>query len=118
MTLTSAIENVLNLQKHWTANKTTDMGNRGEIIRNTIPELLKPLAERYGLKAEGGSGIGKNNRVPWVRVFNPAFSPSPTGGWYAAFLFAADGSAVFLSLNQGTTDRSDGTTTRKVYRFS
>ena len=33
----------------------------------------------------------------------PVFRPVATDGWYVVFLFAADGSAVFLSLNQGTT---------------
>jgi hypothetical protein len=38
----------------------------------------------------------------------PEWSPKATEGWYVVYLFAADGSAVFLSLNQGTTDWING----------
>jgi 5-methylcytosine-specific restriction enzyme MrcB-like protein len=61
-----------------------------------------------GSTVQGGAGAGYNNRVAWVRVFRPDLSPTPRDGWYVVFLFAADGSAVSLSLNQGTTDWSSG----------
>jgi hypothetical protein len=80
------------------------MQQRGELVRTTIPALIQPIAARYGYSVQGKDGAGRKTRVAWVRVFRPDLSPKATEGWYAVFLFAADGSAVFISLNQGTTD--------------
>jgi 5-methylcytosine-specific restriction protein B len=106
--LREAMQSVLELQKHWTAHTTPDMQERGLLIRNRIPALLEPIADVRHFKVEGSAGAGSNSRVPWVRVFRLDMSPSPQKGWYAVFLFAADGGAVFLSLIQGTTDWSGG----------
>src|SRR5438874_4801294 len=54
------------------------------------------------MKIGGSDGKGKKTRVPWVRLYDPRFSPRATKGWYVVFLFAADGSSLFVSLNQGT----------------
>ncbi|MET0886820.1 MAG: DUF3578 domain-containing protein [Mycetocola sp.] len=58
------------------------------------------------LAVKASNGVGNNARVPWVRVFDPAQSPSPTSGWYIVLLVAADGSSAALSLNQGVTKLS------------
>jgi hypothetical protein len=115
VTLSQALEEVLKYQRSWTAIKTPDMEARGRLIRNTIPELLSESASASGYKVEGSAGAGSNNRVPWVRIFHPKLSPKPTEGWYAVFLFAADASAVFLSLNQGTTSWANGRGTPKEH---
>ncbi len=106
--LQDAMESVLELQIHYKAHTTPEMQARGELIRNRIPALLRLIADGRQLKVQGGSGAGSNNRVPWVRVYSPDMSPSPQDGWYAAILFATDGSAAFISLIQGTTDWSKG----------
>jgi hypothetical protein len=38
-----------------------------------------------------------------MRVFSTSRSPAATKGWNVVYLFAFDGTFVFLSLNQGTT---------------
>src|SRR5262249_19638557 len=106
--LREALQSVLELQKYWTAHTTPEMQERAILVRNRIPLFLEPVADAWQFKVQGGPGSGSNNRVPWVRVFNPELSPSPQEGWYAVLLFAADGATVFLSLNQGTTDWSGG----------
>ena len=107
-TLQDSLKSVLSLQGKWSAENPPPMQERGELIRNGIPALLKPLALKHGMTVEGSDGIGNKNRVPWVRIYNPRFSPSAMEGWYVVFLIAADGSAVFLSLNQGTTKLLNG----------
>ena len=42
--------------------------------------------------------------MPWARLFDRRQSPTPRSGWYLVYLFAADGSSVALSLNQGVTE--------------
>ncbi|MEU7006771.1 DUF3578 domain-containing protein [Streptomyces sp. NPDC046332] len=58
---------------------------------------------RDALGIEGPDGTGLKTEVPWVRVYDPAMSPSATTGWYAVYLFSGTGDRVYLFLNQGTT---------------
>jgi 5-methylcytosine-specific restriction protein B len=106
--LTQAIETVLKLQHQWTAVKTPAMDERGELIRSTIPRLLRPLADGRSHEVQGSSGAGSNNRVPWVRIYRPELSPSPQEGWYVVLLFSANGAALYLALTQGTTEWGKG----------
>src|ERR1051325_1974153 len=109
-----ALDAVLNLQPQWTANSTPAMKERGELIRKKVPYILGELLGgiQHGsadLKVEGSDGRGSKNKVPWVRLFSKSSSPRATSGLYLVFLFSFDGSAVFLSLNQGvlgTANRS------------
>lgn len=52
--------------------------------------------------------MGTTAEVPWVAIYPPGSSASAQSGFYAVYLFAADGSAVYLSLNQGTERVQDG----------
>jgi hypothetical protein len=101
-TLQDSLKSVVSLQRNWSALNTAAMRERGEIIRNRLPAQLEELSQRCGMEVEGSDGAGSKNRVPWVRLYDPRLSPNAKEGWYVVFLFAADGSAVFLSLNQGT----------------
>lgn len=49
-----------------------------------------------------GAGKGVIAHVPWVAIFRPGVRVSVQRGIYLVYLFAYDGSAVYLSLNQGT----------------
>jgi 5-methylcytosine-specific restriction enzyme MrcB-like protein/dynein-related subfamily AAA family protein len=106
--LKDSLKAVLGLQGNWSAANTQPMQVRGGLVRNRIPGLLSELSERYGFEVEGRDGTGKKTRVPWVRLYDSGLSPSATDGWYVVYLFATDGSAVFLSLNQGTTKFMNG----------
>jgi hypothetical protein len=108
------IEEVLNLQPKFAAANTPDMRRRGELVRREIPAALRTrlagLSTSSGIGAlavQGKDGTGLKTETPWVRVYSSERSPSATTGWYAVYLFAADGDRVYLSLNQGTT-RWDG----------
>jgi MrcB-like, N-terminal domain/AAA domain (dynein-related subfamily)/SacI restriction endonuclease len=82
---------------------------RKQLIEKVAPLLLKRiLPERF--EVDGGGGFGSPAEVPWIRIADPAHSPSAREGWYVAYLFAADGSAVNLSLIQGVTATSVGET--------
>jgi hypothetical protein len=113
MTLTESFGRVLEHQLQWDRRNTPEMQARGLLIRNTIPQLLEASAKQYDLAVQGSDGSGSKNRVPWVRIYSPSLSPVAGIGWYVVFLFAADGSAVFLSLNQGILDWDHGNKIRK-----
>ncbi|MFC8200294.1 MrcB family domain-containing protein [Streptomyces sp. NPDC057298] len=106
------LSKVLELQPSWTATNTEEMQQRGVIIRQQLPDLLRAGGARLSaelgtsldnLGIEGRDGTGLKSEIPWVRVFGREQSPSSTTGWYVVYLFSASGQRVYLSLNQGTT---------------
>lgn len=106
------LSKVLELQPSWTATNTEAMQERGVIIRQQLPDLLREDMARLSaalsvslddLGVEGRDGTGLKSEIPWVRVFGREQSPSSTTGWYVVYLFSASGRRVYLSLNQGTT---------------
>ena len=98
---------VLDLQPFWTASNTEHMQERGLFVRKALPQALSAAVSQleHGshIRIQGGDGAGSRTRVPWVRLFDPKQSPKATAGWYLVFLFSADGSVCYLSLNQGTS---------------
>ena len=108
---------VITLQREWQSRKTPAMDERGKLVRKDIRGWLErhsdALATQMGVGlddflAQGGDGTGRKTRVPWVRFASQRWSPKPTEGFYVVYLWAFDGSAVYLSLNQGTTDFING----------
>lgn len=51
--------------------------------------------------SEGFPGKGTGAVIPRLAVFDRELSVHPSSGYHIAYLFCADGSGVFLSLNQG-----------------
>ncbi|MDO9409693.1 MrcB family domain-containing protein [Patulibacter sp.] len=116
------LERVIQLQSSWSRTKTAEMDERGTLVRHGAAGWLRDrggdLAAAVGLTlddllVEGRDGTGLYSRVPWVRFGSKAQTPSATDGFYVVYLWAADGSAVYLSLNQGTTDFVSGEFRRK-----
>jgi hypothetical protein len=85
------------------------------MIEPMLPETIE--LDPADLEVEGSDGVGRKSRIPWVRVFSLSRAPSATSGWYLVYLFAADGSSVFLSLNQGTTRPERGQFTNRPADF-
>lgn len=114
---------VLRLQKEWAATATEAMRERAALIKGPGVEAVRalvagaPAASEMALAVQGSSGVGSNARVPWIRVFSPRHSPAPTTGWYIVYLFSADGSRLYLSLNQGTTNRNFAKKPREEIKF-
>lgn len=57
-----------------------------------------------GYDIVGSPGKGRWAETPWVAVFDPLVTTSAQRGFYIVYLFREDGEAVYLSLNQGTTE--------------
>ncbi len=49
----------------------------------------------------GSAGQGSWATVPWIGIFNKAITKTAQEGYYIVYLFPADMSGVYLSLNQG-----------------
>jgi 5-methylcytosine-specific restriction protein B len=73
-------------------------------IRNAITAGEAVLRELAGddWPVGHGAGIGTPAEVPWIGIYPKGSTPTAQRGYYVVYLFAADGSAVYLSLNQGT----------------
>jgi|SRR5271166_1436501 len=123
MPLVEALRRVCALQPLYSPNNTDEMQERGRLIRHTLPdefnsmsaELVAALGPAFGAEFDVGEsdGIGRKTEAPWVRIFATSMSPRPTAGWYVVVHFAADGSAVFVTVGCGSTVWSNGSLTRE-----
>jgi len=118
----SELQRVLELQPSWSSTNTGEMDERGKLVRYGVTNWLRghevALSAAIGIPisdffVEGRDGTGRKTRVPWARFGSRDRSPSATDGFYIVYLWAFDGSAVYLSLNQGTTDFENGEFVRK-----
>jgi hypothetical protein len=108
MSLHDLFADVLDLATKWSANGSPEMTARDELLAQCAAEIeviVQDFGEvGAGLKVKAGGRQGAYSPLPWVRIYDAAFSPSAQAGFYAVYLFAADGSAVYASLNQGTSE--------------
>lgn len=105
MSISSNFDFVCEQQKDYVAIPV--MEERKYVIEtelvSSFRQIIGSSSELSQYRVQGSNGIGNNAKVPWVRIFDPKQSPSATSGWYVVQLFAADGSASYLSLNLGVT---------------
>jgi len=104
------LRGVLLLAPHFSREGSNNiyMEEREELLAGLESKLEDLLREaNLGsqlLSVEHGGRQYNYSPVPCVRVFDPEHAPTAQSGFYVVLLFAADGSAVFLSLNQGTSE--------------
>jgi hypothetical protein len=107
------LQTVLGLAPEYTRVASPTMRAPDEACRRLRDELRKMLATlprpvSSGLDVAMGGQQGSYSPLAWVRIYSPEHSPSATAGVYLAYLFAADGSRVFLSLQQGSSEVRSG----------
>jgi hypothetical protein len=103
---------ICELQPAYSPSNTAAMQERGHLIRGTLrdeirgmrPDLRSALGQ-FGpeFDADASDGIGRKTEAPWVRFFARSMAPNPRTGYYVCIHFAADGSAVFVTLGCGGT---------------
>lgn len=75
----------------------------GEVIRRTLPELIKKFdfidGERFIV--EGSCGKGGWASVPWIAIMNKTITTTTQEGVYVVYLFSKDMKTLYLTLNQG-----------------
>jgi hypothetical protein len=73
-------------------------------LANALDEIAGPSGiAGLDLGVRAGGQEGYVSPFPWVRVYSKRYAPSAQSGIYLVYLFAADGSRVYLSLHQGTS---------------
>lgn len=70
-------------------------------LKKEIEDIVKKNFDSFEVKASVGAGNWAN--VPWISILNPVITLTTQDGIYPVYLFNADGSGFYLSLNQGTT---------------
>lgn len=102
--LREAIERILN---DWPQAITQQFAEHplAGFIRNDFPRCVSKIIEsNYSdFVVTGGAGAGIWANVPWISILNPQITKSTQDGIYPVYLFCADASGLYLSLNQGTT---------------
>jgi 5-methylcytosine-specific restriction protein B len=97
----AALEGVLTAIREGDHHKVRFCLTRGEA------ELERLLGDPQRAVASG-AGMGSPAQVPWLAVFPKRTEPKAREGAYIVYLFAADGSAVFLCLSQATDNVRGG----------
>lgn len=77
----------------------------GEILRNKMKQALIKWAslDTNVYHLVGSVGQGQWAEIPWLCIFIKDLTISATRGYYIVYLFNADGSGLYISLNQGWT---------------
>lgn len=81
-------------------NKDTEIY---ELFIKKIPKKLNALIDLSDYKIAASVGKGNSSEIPWISIVDPEITKTPTEGFYVVFLFSADGSRIYLTLNQGIT---------------
>jgi hypothetical protein len=111
--LDAVLQRILDFAPRYTLGPSPAMRERDASCLELRDVLLGVLSEEAGrasldLGTAVGGHQGSYGPVPWVRVFSRRLSPSATAGIYLAYLFAADGSRAYLSLQQGSSELRSG----------
>ncbi|HEX2040899.1 MAG TPA: DUF3578 domain-containing protein [Acidimicrobiales bacterium] len=112
------ISDVLDLQQRWSMDNTPEMRDRRRLVCDEGPNVVRRLLPSrptvsFDPAVEGGDGSGSKGRVTWIRIFARTRSPNATTGWYVVLLFAADGSAAYLTLLTPATATESGRRQRR-----
>ena len=100
-------ELLLNILNSYKIAKLNDLTNHELAVYvrqqsvNILANTISVDKEKY--KVKGSVGQGKWADVPWIAIFDKSITQSATEGYYIVYLFNADMSGVYLSLNQGWT---------------
>jgi hypothetical protein len=108
--LSDIFQEVLDLNKNYVQdNSAPPMKRRFELFKNELTPAFKQVVlegqTRSEWKIKGSSfSSGAVLGVPYIFASDPVRAPdAPKNGLYFVILFAKDGSALYLSLNQGVT---------------
>lgn len=111
------LDQVIALQRDFSAENTPAMQQRGALVRKAIPALLNEHSAQLRVAlgdfgddatAQGRDGTGRKTLVPWVRWYSPARSASAQHGWYIVYLFHPNAAGVSLCLSHGSTTLENG----------
>ncbi len=96
------------ISNNWTSAVTESFSNHliAQKIRKELPNIIKNIVANQfpTLEIKSSAGAGNWANVPWLSILDPKITDTTQEGIYPVYLFKADGTGVYLSLNQGTTN--------------
>jgi hypothetical protein len=98
-----AINRILNkylIEKH----KEFAQNKLAHFLRSDVSTMVQEMVDSEypdRFKVSASPGQGQWAEIPWIGVFDKDITESPTEGYFVMYIFTADMSAVYLSLNQG-----------------
>lgn len=110
--MSATLLRICELQPSYSSANSPAMQERGSLIRtalaghlrNRLPQLRGAFDPVFDdIEVSASDGIGRKTEAPWVRLSSKAMSPNPREGFYVVIHFAADGSAVFVTVGCGST---------------
>lgn len=105
MNLHDCLKHILN-QWPGEVNKPFKDNSLAIFIRETFAQTVEGIVFKNNsrLKIKASAGAGNWANIPWLSITDERITNSTQNGIYPVFVFRADGSGVYLSLNQGTTE--------------
>lgn len=104
ITIRDVLENIM---MRYLSAKNDDFKEHpvGEYVRNTAKNVLLRESElnENDYFVVGSVGQGQWAEVPWLSTYARKITTTATKGYYVVYLFKADMSGVYVSLNQGWT---------------
>lgn len=110
MSLQKAFRAVLESAAAFSTTVNPAMRGREDALKDAQLQLNAVLRARNAhdsalqMKVDKGGRQSQFSPTAWIRIYNADASPNAMTGFYLVYLFAADGSRVYLSLNQGTSE--------------
>jgi hypothetical protein len=109
-------QEILDLSPEFSTTGTPSMAKRQELLGEASkllgswgPSITAGTSlEAVDFRVKAGGRQSQVAPVGWVRLYSPLYSPHTTRGFYLVYLFSADGAAVYISLNQGTSEFRSG----------
>ncbi len=106
--LNASMNNILQepIENYLTARKSSFSNNQlADKFRNEFPKAIEELiTDKVRYKVVGSPGKGNWTECPWIAIFDTLITETAQSGYYPVFLFKADMTGVYLSLNQGVTE--------------
>ncbi|WP_284286340.1 MrcB family domain-containing protein [Alicyclobacillus fastidiosus] len=98
-----ANRSVLVLNEYPSASLTSGQPPLRQFVSTTTANHVRALIDTRQYTVKGSTGAGNWAAIPWICIFDKDITDSATHGIYICYLFRADMSGVYLSLNQGWT---------------
>lgn len=74
------------------------------LLTHDLADDVRDLVASDSFRVTGSPGRGNWAETPWLAVFDRLVTETAQRGFYVVYLFRGDGSALYLSLSQRTTE--------------
>ncbi len=100
-------DSIIKILDNWVIErrKPFNQSSFAHFMRIDFTAVVSKIVHRKNpsLLVQASPGAGNWANIPWCSILDKRITTSTQEGIYPVFLFKADGSGVYLSLNQGTT---------------